>query len=151
MSLIQFSDCYVLRIPTAHSPCTSDRCTLQSPLCMNVRACRCQESNVSWRAAYRENGPLVQTSQGWKGKGEKGEKGRPLVFLFSVFCNPHVKTVRAKVGCRLHRLAFPFLDTQCPHMCPPWEHGLCAAIAACRWLQGQIWKDNLKVLIVLAF
>lgn len=48
--------------------------------------------------------PLVQTSQGWKGKGKKGEKGRPLAFLFSMLCNPHVKTVRAKVGCRLHRL-----------------------------------------------
>lgn len=35
------------------------------------------------------------------------------MLVVSVLCNPHVKTVKTKVGCHLHRLAFLLLDTQC--------------------------------------
>lgn len=92
---------------------------------------RCQENNFSWWATYGENGLLVQTSKGWKNRGEKETKAWALVFIVSVLCNPRVKTVRlAVIYSGLHTSSW--IPSVFP-MCPPWEQVLCAAVTACRW------------------
>lgn len=84
--------------------------------------------------------PPVQTGKGRKGRGRV--EGRPRVLITSVPCDPQVKTVRAEAACQLHRLAFPFLDTQCPSHVPTMGTSP-VCFRSCLWVtSGAELKDN---------
>lgn len=80
--------------------------------------------------------------QAKEGRAEEGQKAGLECLLLQCRVTLRLRVSRAEAACQLHRLPFPFLDTQCPSYVPTMGTSP-VCFRSCLWvISGADLKDN---------